>query len=163
MKVENIMTHDVFCVGSEQSMNDAAKLMWEHNFGSVPVTDEENRVVSMITDRDIAMAAYINGGSLNTLPVSVAQSQQLICCKPDDDIKDVQHLMQTHQKHRIPVVDDKGEPVGIVSLNDIACAFEAGIKGLKAQDVSSTLAAICGSIQKFNTPSAKTQQAKVAH
>lgn len=163
MKAQSIMTSNVFCVGSEKSLRDAAKLMWEHNCGSIPVVGEGNRLVSMITDRDIAMAAYLNGAPLETIPLSVAQSKQLVSCKPDDDIKDVQQMMQTYQKHRIPVVNKEGEPVGIISLNDIACALEAGVKGLKAQDISSTLAAICGSIKKFNTPSSSTKKPRTAY
>jgi len=58
VKVENIMTSTVFCVGSGQSLNEAAQLMWEHNCGSLPVVDEDNQIVGMLTDRDIAMAAY---------------------------------------------------------------------------------------------------------
>jgi CBS domain-containing protein len=152
VNVQNIMTTDVYCVGSTQSLNDAAQLMWEHNFGSAPVVDQYNQLVGVITDRDIAMAAYINGGSLNDIPVSVAQSQQVVCCKSDDEIDDVQHLMQKHQVHRIPVVDDKGQPVGIVSLNDIACAYKAGTRGLKARDISNTLAAICSPMKKYSGP-----------
>ena len=153
MKVRDIMTAEVFCVGSAQSLSDAARLMWEHNCGSAPVVDENNRMQGMVTDRDIAMAAYINGGSLNAIPVSVAQSKHIACCKPDDEIDDVQHMMQIHQVHRIPVVDSNCQPVGIVSLNDIACAYKAGTKGLKAQDISRTLAAICGPIKNYSGPS----------
>ena len=148
MKVQNIMTTEVFCVGSAQSLNDAAQLMWEHNCGSAPVVDEDNQMVGMITDRDIAMSAYINGGSLNTIPVSVAHSKQVVCCKSDDDINDIQYKMRTYQLHRIPVVDDKGHPVGIVSLNDIACAYKAGTRGLKAQDISNTMATICSPMKE---------------
>ena len=153
MKVENIMSTEVFCVGSAQSLNDAAQLMWEHNCGSAPVVDEDNQMVGMITDRDIAMAAYINGGSLSSIPVSVAQSKEIVCCKSDDEVDDIQYKMRTHQLHRIPVIDDNGQPVGIVSLNDIARAYKAGTKGLKAQDISTTLAAICSPMTKYSDPS----------
>lgn len=156
MKVQSLMTSKVYCVGNEQSLNDAAKLMWEHNCGSAPVVDRDNKVVGMITDRDIAMAAYINGNRLDAIPVSVAHSKHLVSCKVDDEMDDVQRMMQMHQMHRIPVLDKEGEAVGIVSLNDIACAQKAGVKGLRAQDVSDTLAAICGSIKKFSTQSPVT-------
>lgn len=152
MKAQELMTSKVHSVGSWQSLNDAARLMWEHNCGSVPVLDENNKVVGMVTDRDIAMAAYLNGNRLEAIPVSVAQSKQIICCKPSDSINDVQHMMQTYQMHRIPVVGKKGELAGIVSLNDIACAYQSGVKGLTAEEVSDTLASICGSMKKTNLP-----------
>jgi CBS domain-containing protein len=152
MKVQNVMTTEVFCVGDAQSLQDAAHLMWEHDCGSAPVVDDDNQIMGMITDRDIAMAAYVNGGSLKAIPVSLVQSKQVVCCKSGDEIDDVQHLMQMNQVHRIPVIDDTGQPVGIVSLNDIACAFKAGTKGLKAQDISNTLAEICSPMKKFSAP-----------
>jgi len=146
VKVQEVMTRNVFCIGDAQSLNDAAQLMWEHNCGSVPVVNEDRQVVAMITDRDIAMAAYTKGRCLADIPLDTAKSQQLVCCKPEDDIREVQHMMRTHQLHRIPVVDDKLQPVGIVSLNDIAGLCQSGSKQIKPKDVSDTLAAICGSM-----------------
>ena len=152
MKVQDIMTREVFSVGSTQTLRDAAQLMWKHDCGILPVVDEDRQIVGMITDRDIAMAAYLDGKSLEAIPVSAAHSKQIVCCKSGDGIDDVQHMMQTYQVHRIPVVDDKGETVGIVSLNDIARAYQAATVGLTAQDISNTLAAICGPIHKFSPP-----------
>ena len=149
MKVKNIMTARVFCVDANQTLGDAAHLMYERNCGSAPVVDDGEKIVGMVTDRDIAMAAYMNGGGLNSIPVSLAQSQPIVCCKSDDEIDDVQHLMQMNQVHRIPVINDDGQPVGIVSLNDIACAYKAGAEGLTSQDVSNTLAAICSPKREF--------------
>lgn len=143
MNVQEIMTKNVYCIGLEDSLNAAAQLMWEHDCGSVPVIGDEKQVVGMITDRDIAMAAYIRGDRLEDIPISSARSERLICCTVDDDIKDVQQLMQAYQVHRIPVVDDSGEPLGIISINDIACAYKGGTKGLQAKAISDTLAAIC--------------------
>jgi CBS domain-containing protein len=151
MKVESLMTRDVCCIDSGRSLNEAAQLMWQHNCGSVPVVDENNQVVGMITDRDIAMAAYINGNSLAAIPISIAQSKQLVCCEASDDIGEVEQMMQAHQVHRVPVIDKLGEPVGIISLNDIACAYKAGTRGIKAQDISDTLAAICSPMQAIGT------------
>jgi len=148
VKVQEVMTRNVFCIGEAHSLNDAAQLMWEHNCGSVPVINEDREVVAMITDRDIAMAAYTQGRCLADIPLETTQSQQLVCCKPEDDIREVQHMMRTHQLHRIPVVNDKLEPVGIVSLNDIAGVCQSGSPQIKPKDVSDTLAAICSSVQQ---------------
>jgi CBS domain-containing protein len=89
------------------------------------------------------MAVYINGECLANIPVSTASSKQVIGCSPDDKIGDVEALMRTHQLHRLPVISDSYEPLGIVSLHDIALACKAGKRGIKAQEVSDTLAAIC--------------------
>jgi CBS domain-containing protein len=152
------MTKNVFCIGDARSLNDAAQLMWEHNCGSVPVVNEDRQVVAMITDRDIAMAAYIQGRSLADIPLETAQSQQLVCCHAQDDIREVQHMMRTHQLHRIPVVDDSLQPVGIVSLNDIASVCQSGSRQIKPKDVSDTLAAICSSmLNQGRLPAASLQ------
>ncbi|WOJ93113.1 CBS domain-containing protein [Congregibacter variabilis] len=149
MQVKNIMTARVFCVDATQSLGDAAHLMYERNCGSAPVVDDKDHIVGMVTDRDITMAAYMNGGSLNSIPVSLAQSQPIVCCKSDDEISDVQHLMQMNQVHRIPVINDDGQPIGIVSLNDIACAYKSGVEGVDPQDIGDTLAAICSPKREF--------------
>lgn len=146
MKIQDLMTQNVYCISTDQSLNDAAHLMWEHNFGCVPVVDGENRVVGMVTDRDIAMAAYINGNCLADIPVSATQSRQVVACKPDDDINSVEKLMQAHQLHRVPVVGDHGEPMGIVSLNDFAVAYRSGVRSIKPKDLCDTLSAICSTV-----------------
>lgn len=150
MKVQDLMTKKVFCVGVDQSLNDAARLMWEHDCGCVPVIDSEYHVVGMVTDRDIAMAAYINGNRLVDMPVSTTLSRGLVSCLPQDDLSAVQLKMQSNQVHRIPVLGDNSEPVGIVSLNDIAVAYQSGVKAIKAKELSDTLAAICGSGSKVS-------------
>jgi CBS domain-containing protein len=146
MKVQDLMTHNVVCVTSDQSLNDAARLMWEHNCGCVPVVDAENHVVGMLTDRDIAMSAYITGNRLADTPVSSAQSRQVVSCKPDNDLGTVEGLMQAHQVHRVPVVGDNHELVGIVSLNDLAVAYKSGVRSIKPKDLCNTLSAICSTV-----------------
>jgi CBS domain-containing protein len=150
MQVQDLMTSNVFCVRNDQSLNDAAQLMWEHNCGSVPVVDGENRVVGMITDRDIAMAAYIKGSNLGAIPVSTAQSKSLTACELNDDVATVEHMMQSAQLHRIPVLGQNFQPLGIVSLNDLALAYKSGNRSIKAKDLCDTLAAICSPTGKQN-------------
>jgi CBS domain-containing protein len=98
MKVQDLMTKNVFCVAIDQSLNDAARLMWEHDCGCAPVVDGENHVVGMVTDRDIAMAAYINGNRLIDMPVSTTQSRELISCRPQDDLSTVPCLGKTRSR-----------------------------------------------------------------
>ena len=153
MKIESLMTRNVYCVNRGQTLKEAARLMWAHDCGSVPVVDDDNRVVGMVTDRDIAMEAYRSGKSLDTIPVSTAASKQLVYCDAGADVRKVEQLMQAHQLHRVPITGDKGQPVGIISLNDIARAYKAGDQGIQAQEVSDTLASICSPMQKPDHPS----------
>ena len=143
MKVAEIMTSDVFSVTQQQSLNEAAQLMWEHDIGSVPVLGDDNQVVAMLTDRDIAMASYLNGSRLDHIPVSIAESRQVVCCKPDDEMGTVENLMQENQIRRIPVIGESAELLGIVSLNDLACAYSTNGKTMKSKELSDTLAGIC--------------------
>ena len=143
MKAKELMTKTVFSVRRNQNLYDAAKLMWEHDCGWLPVLDDEGKVLAAITDRDIAMAAFINGQALSDIPLSKAQSRSIISCRESDDIEDVEAIMQTSQVRRIPIVDRNSIPVGVLSLNDIAIAYQAKKKGVAAEDLSRTLSAIC--------------------
>jgi CBS domain-containing protein len=143
MKVQSIMSKDVFSVVTNQTLNEAAKVMWEHNCGCVPVVNEQNEAVGMLTDRDIAMASYINGKGLSDIPVTDVLSRDLISASPQDDISEVELKMQTHQVRRIPILGKNAELVGILSMNDIALACQDRGSSIKPKEVSDTLAAIC--------------------
>jgi CBS domain-containing protein len=118
--VIDLMTQPVTTCRLWDTTNDAAHLMWSHDFGSVPVVDDTARLVGMLTDRDICMAAYTCGASLAAIPVAVAMSKIVISCRPDDEISAVQQLMRQWRIRRIPVVSEQGRLVGIVSLCDLA-------------------------------------------
>lgn len=120
MKVDSLMTRNVRVCRPNDTLSDAARIMWDEDLGCLPVMDETGRVLAMVTDRDICMAAYTRGASLRDLPVSVAMSRGLLSCSPDTSISDVEHLMRDAQIRRVPVIDAVGSLVGIISLADIA-------------------------------------------
>jgi len=107
------------CVPSH-SLNDVARLMWEHDCGCVPVVDEFERVVGILTDRDVCVGAYTQGKALAEIPVSSVCSTEVRTCKADDPIDRAQALMMHHQVRRLPVVSDDGCLIGVLSLSDIA-------------------------------------------
>lgn len=143
MKVKELMNKTVHKVHFDQSLQDAAQLMWEEDCGWVPVIDRDGKVEATITDRDIAMAAYLNGSRLADISLQEAQSKSLVTCAQSADISSVEKTMQSHQLRRLPVVDRNGKLVGVIALNDIAIAYKAGKKGVDAKGLSDTLAAIC--------------------
>ena len=143
LKAQDIMTQTLFTIRNNQTLNDAAQLMWEHDCGWLPVVDESNCVVAALTDRDIAMAAFLNGQPLSELPVSIAQSRALVACSPQDSIARVEEIMQSHRVRRLPVIDNSDALVGVVSLNDLAMPYKVSRKGSAAIPLSDTLAAIC--------------------
>ncbi|MBZ0233742.1 MAG: CBS domain-containing protein [Deltaproteobacteria bacterium] len=141
MKVSSLMHPDPIICHSHDDLQRAAQLMWEHDIGCLPVLDDDGHVVGMITDRDICMSAYTRGSNLRSIPVASAMSRGVHACGPDDDLKRVEEAMQQFQVRRMPVIDAKGHPVGLISLNDIARRSQRG--GVSAGEVASTLAAIC--------------------
>lgn len=145
MKVADIMTRRVRTCRSEDTLNVPAKLMWDHDFGCVPAVDSDGRVVGLITDRDICMAAYTTGRSLADLRVGEVMCTRLAHCQPTDSVEAAERLMREKQIRRVPVVEDN-RLVGMLSLNDVAVAGMSGKTrrdSVSAQEVGETLAAIC--------------------
>lgn len=120
MKIRQIMSHDVRTCGPDDTLEHAARAMWEADLGCLPVVDEEASPVGMITDRDVCMAAFTQGVALRESRVSSAMSPSVITCSPDSSIAEVEALMRDAQIRRVPVVDVTGCLVGLVTLADIA-------------------------------------------
>ena len=142
MKVSKLMTKDVITCGTVDTLDDAAQLMWTHDIGSLPVVDEHGRVVGMLTDRDALMAAFTRGEPLRSISVGSTMSTDLYACSQDDELAAVEAEMGRRQIHRVPVVDDEGRPVGLLSMNDLARASQRRTE-VTAAEVAATLAAVC--------------------
>lgn len=119
MKVTDLMTSEVRACTIHESLNAAARIMWDHDCGCVPVVDGHGRLAGIVTDRDICMAAYTQGLPLEAIPVERAMSPRVISCARGDDLETAHRLMRTHEIHRIPVADSRGRLVGILSLSDV--------------------------------------------
>lgn len=122
MNVLKLMTKEVKTCRPDQMAEQAARLMWENDCGCVPIVDDANRVVGVVTDRDICMAAYTQNRSLREIPVSSAMSSEVFSVHPEEDLEAAEMIMKERQVHRIPVVDAEDVLVGILSLNDLANA-----------------------------------------
>lgn len=141
MKVAELMVGEVIACSPDDMLNRAAQIMWENDCGCVPVVDRAARLVAMLTDRDVCMAAYTRGGTLKDIRVSAAMSNELFACRPDDDVQSAMKMMRERQVRRIPVSDDKGRLVGILSLSDIARAIAR--KATTKAAAADTLVKIC--------------------
>jgi CBS domain-containing protein len=138
---------------ADHTLDYAAARMWEHDCGCMPVCaadgDGEERVIGMLTDRDICMAALFQGRPLHELKVADAMSRDIRVSKLDDRPEDVELVMREQRIRRVPVTDDAGTLVGIVSLADFAraamrdAAASGGADSAAERDVGHTLAAIC--------------------
>lgn len=147
MKVEQLMHRDVKSCRAADTLNRAAQLMWDNDGGCVPVVDEDGHPVGMITDRDVCMAAYTQGGPLSALRVAGAMAHAPRTCRTADTVAEAEAIMRAGQVRRLPVVDGDGRLIGILSLNDIAreAVRETGTirPEIRGDDVSMTLGTIC--------------------
>lgn len=118
MRVSDAMTRDVRIASPEQTIQDAAKMMAEIDAGILPVGDND-RLVGMITDRDIAVRAIAQGKGPQTSVREVMTSDVKYCFE-DEDIDEVAHNMADQQVRRLPVLNRDKRLVGILSLGDLA-------------------------------------------
>ena len=123
MKVEQLMTKNPRACAASDTLNDAARIMSEADCGMVPVVEENNvvhRLIGVVTDRDISMAAYTSGRSLKELSLDSAMSKDIRTCAPEDSLEVAEQAMREAQVRRLPVVDGAGSILGVLSLADIA-------------------------------------------
>jgi CBS domain-containing protein len=144
MKISHLMTSNVYTCSPEDTLTDAARIMWDKDCGCLPVVDADRRVLAMITDRDICMAAYTQGAPLHAARVSSAMSKSLVTCSLDRSHAELERLLREKQLRRVPVVDGEGRLVGIVTLGDLAHRAQQGglRRALALTAVGKTLAAI---------------------
>jgi len=126
MLVKDIMTHNVEVISPGDTLEQAARKMEVLDVGPMPVC-EGNRVVGMLTDRDITVRATAAGCDPKTTLVGDTMSQDLICCYEDEDVRDAARRMEEKQVRRLLVMSREGDLRGIVSLGDLAT--EAGSQG----------------------------------
>jgi CBS domain-containing protein len=126
MNVENVMTRAPKTCSTTDTLSRAAQLMWDNDFGSVPVVDGNGRLAGIVTDRDVCMAGYTQGRALHEIPIESVMSRLLYTLAPHDPIQNALTLLQERQIRRVPVVDGRGMLVGILSLADVVCASAEG-------------------------------------
>ena len=117
--VRALMTAEVQTCRSEDSLEQAARALWEQDCGALPVIDQ-GRAIAMLTDRDICMATFTQNKSPRELTVGHAMSKQLFSCSPDDSIGTALSTMAHQRVRRLPIVGHNGELLGLLSMADIA-------------------------------------------
>jgi CBS domain-containing protein len=140
MKIASLVRRNVTSCSIHDTLEYAAQLMWDHDIGCLPVIDDEGHVAGMVTDRDVCMAAYTQGAPLRAIPVTTAMAKRVFSCSLADEVESVERTMREHQIRRMPVIDEQGHPVGILSLNDLARAASLG--KVPAGEIATTLAAV---------------------
>ncbi|MBM7870523.1 CBS domain-containing protein [Clostridium pascui] len=118
MKVKDIMTKNVASLNPEDTVEHAAQLMKEYNIGSLPVCNEE-KVIGIITDRDIAIRSSAEGENVQKQTVRDIMTSNPVTIKSDIDIQDATRIMSERQIRRLPVVESNNL-VGMLSLGDVS-------------------------------------------
>jgi CBS domain-containing protein len=148
VRVEQLMTKDVRSVCPSDSLRDASRLMYERDCGFLPVIrgGGSAKVVGVVTDRDVCMAAYARDQAPSEIRVESAMTTNVRWCRAGDRISGAEELMREAQVRRLPVVDEANQLVGVISLSDIA--LEAARERMGAErevseaEVGETLATI---------------------
>jgi len=135
MKIREMMTKGTRFVAPETPVIEAAGLMRLHDIGVVPVL-EENKIVGMLTDRDIVLQLVADGRDPKSTLARDVMSTGSISVFDDQEVDEAVQLMQRYQVRRLPVLDRTDKLVGIVSLGDIAVDVHAGLSGRVLKDVS---------------------------
>lgn len=136
MQVAEIMTRDAEVIPSEFLVKEAAKKMQQLDVGFLPVRDGD-RLVGMLTDRDITVRAVAEGRDPAKTPVQEVMTPEVVYCFDDQDISEAALLMQEKQIRRLPVLNRQKRLVGIISLGDLAVhTGEEKLAGETVRDVS---------------------------
>ncbi len=159
MKVKEIMTSNATACTPTDMLSEVARWMWDYDCGILPVVKDGGRVVGLITDRDICMAAAINKRNLSNIAVEDVISGKVYSASADDDVRTALETMQDRRVRRLPVVAADGTLEGMLSLSDVVLWAKEG-KDTEAPDLSyvdvvDTYRAIC-------THPLPLEQAKVA-
>ena len=144
MIVRDFMTTGVKSCTADTDLGTAATMMWDGDCGVVPVINDEQNVVGMITDRDICIAAATRGTSPANIRVRDVISGDVYACAPDDDVTTALQIMREQRVRRLPVIDRDERLAGIVSMNDLVTGAECR-KGadVPGEAFLATLKAIC--------------------
>jgi CBS domain-containing protein len=132
--VGDVMMPEVRSVTPDTSVQHAARLMREADVGSLPVLDGE-RVIGVVTDRDIAVRAVAEGKAPDT-PVAEVASRDVVSVRPEQDLDEALRLMAQHQVRRLPVVEQDGRLVGMFAQADAAMEAEPARVGEMVEEIS---------------------------
>jgi CBS domain-containing protein len=135
MKVKEAMHKGVEWRGPDTPVSEIARLMREQDVGAVPI-GENDRLVGMVTDRDIVCRSCTNGSDPDMVKAREVMTPGIIYCVEDEEVSDAVHLMEDKKIRRLPVLNDKKRMVGMLTLGDVAHAAPQALVGELCQAVA---------------------------
>jgi CBS-domain-containing membrane protein len=117
-------------------------MMWNQRCGALPILDGSGRVMGIITDRDICIALGTRDIRASDVLARDVSPPQPFTCSPDNDVRDALRTMARQEVRRLPVVDEAGQLVGILSIDDILCRADSGHSSLSDHEIISAMRAM---------------------
>ncbi len=137
MKVKDCMCNHVNCVTPATTVKDCAKMMYNCHIGCTPVCDDNNKLVGIVTDRDILLRAVACEKDTCKTPVSEIMTTNPYYCDCNSDVEEAEKIMSNKQVRRIPIMEDD-KVIGILTLGDLAKN-----KGVSENELCNTMECIC--------------------
>ena len=137
MKARDCMCSDVTCVGPDATIKEVAKLMQNRHVGCIPVCDSNQKVLGIVTDRDLILRTLACDKDVNQTKVSDVMTTKIYNCTPEAEIEDVEQIMCDCQIRRVPVVENE-QLIGIITIGDLAHN-----KNINSDEMSYTFERIC--------------------
>ena len=119
MKVKEAMHRGVSWFGPDTPVTEIAKIMKTMDIGAVPI-GKDDRLVGMVTDRDITCRAVAEGGDCGSMTAGDVMTKGIVYCTENEDLEDAIHLMENKKIRRLPVINDKKRMVGMLSMGDLS-------------------------------------------
>ena len=161
MLVKDLMTRSVSSCRPENNLAELAELMWSQRCGALPILDGAGRVMGIITDRDICIALGTRNIRASDVLARDVSPPGFFGCSPDNDVRDALRTMATHEVSRLPVIDEAGQLVGILSIDDIIFRAGGGHSGLSDREIIDTLRAMRE--ERIHQPDAVTKEGDDSH
>ena len=133
---KDVMTPEPQCCAPETPLNEVAHLMVEADCGEIPVVDGSNRLIGVVTDRDIVCRIVAKGKETSACTAQDAMTQPVVAVLADTTLDEIVAVMEENQIRRVPVVDAQGCCCGIVAQADVAMVARAGEVGEMVREVS---------------------------
>jgi len=134
-KIKEAMTANPRTVTADSTVAEAARLMRDEDAGIIPITEGE-RLVGVVTDRDIAIKVAAEGKDAQATKVSEIAASNLVTIDPQQDLDEALKLMAKHQVRRLPVVEEDGKLVGILAQADVARHADPERTGKVVEEIS---------------------------
>lgn len=135
MKVKEAMHSGATWCSPDTSVVEIARKMRDEDIGSVPI-GENDRLVGMVTDRDITCRGVANGSDIGHLSARDVMTDEIIYCRSFDDLEEAVQIMEERQIRRLPVIDENKRMVGILSLGDVSHTAPKELAGEVARAVT---------------------------